>query len=365
MRKLFTSRFQIVCSGAVIAIVAACATSSDNPRPESATPGAITHEPEAGESRHLSNIRQLTDGGENAEAYFSADGKRLIFQSSRDGRACDLQFTMNIDGSDVRRVSPNAGKTTCGYFYAGDSKIFFASTHAADTACPPKPDPSKGYVWGLDPFDIYTANADGSELVRLTSYGVYTAEGTLSPDGKTIVFTSLKDGDLDIYTMGIDGSNVRRLTTAPGYDGGAFFSHDGRTIVYRAYHPTDSTELADYRALLGQSIVRPSKMEIWIMNADGTDQRQITRLGGANFAPFYTPDDKRILFSSNHENPRSGNFDLYLVDADGSNLEKVTWNEQFDGFPQFSPDGTKLVWASGRKTVDARGLNILIADWKP
>ncbi len=324
----------------------------------------MTHEPEPGESRHLSNIRQLTNGGENAEAYFSADGKRLIFQSSRDGRSCDLQFTMNVDGSDVRRVSPNAGKTTCGYFYAGDSKIFFASTHAADTACPPKPDPSKGYVWGLDKFDIYTANADGSSLERLTNNNIYTAEGTLSPDGKTMVFTSLKDGDLEIYTMGIDGSNVRRLTNAPGYDGGAFFSHDGKRIVYRAYHPTDSTELADYRSLLAQSIVRPSKMELWVMNADGSDQKQITQLGGANFAPFFTPDDKRIIFSSNYENPRSGNFDLYLVDIDGRNLEKVTTQEQFDGFPQFSPDGTKLVWASGRKTTDARGLNILIADWK-
>src|SRR5437773_1945616 len=147
----------------------------------------------------LRNIRQLTFGGENAEAYFSHDGKRLIFQSTRDGRSCDQQFTMNVDGTNVRRISTGAGKTTCGYFFGGDQRIFFASTHAVDTACPPRPDPSKGYVWRLDPYDIYTANADGSSLKRLTSYGVYTAEGTLSPDGKTIVFTSLQDGDLDIY----------------------------------------------------------------------------------------------------------------------------------------------------------------------
>jgi Tol biopolymer transport system component len=326
---------------------------------------AITMQPEKGEERHLSNIRQLTNGGENAEAYFSGDGKRLIFQSTRDGRTCDLQYTMNIDGSNVHRVSPNAGKTTCGYFYAGDSKIFFASTHAADTVCPPKPDPSKGYVWGLDRFDIYTANPDGSNLQRLTNNGVYTAEGTLSPDGKSIVFTSLKDGDLELYTMGVDGSNVRRLTNAPGYDGGAFFSHDGTQIVYRANHPTDPAELAEYRGLLAQSIVRPNKMEIWVMNADGANQHQITTLGGANFAPYFTPDDTHIIFSSNYKDPHSGNFDLYLIDANGGNLEQVTTQDQFDGFPQFSPDGTKLVWEAGRKSTDARGLNVFIADWRP
>ncbi|MDQ6828806.1 MAG: hypothetical protein M3081_08070, partial [Gemmatimonadota bacterium] len=167
-----------------------------------------------------------------------------------------------------------------------------------------------------------------------------------------------------IYTMGIDGSTVRRLTNAPGYDGGAFFSHDGKKIVYRANHPTDPAELAQYRDLLKQSIVRPNKMEIFVMNADGTDQHAITQLGGANFAPYFTPDDKRIIFSSNYKNPHSGNFDLYLIDADGSNLEQVTTQQDFDGFPQFSPDGTKLVWASGRKSVEARGLNIFIADWK-
>ncbi len=318
----------------------------------------------AGEERHLTNIRQLTHGGENAEAYFSADGRRLIFQSTRDGRSCDQQYVMRTDGSGLRRVSTGTGKTTCGYFFAGDRKIFFASTHAVDSACPPRPDPSKGYVWGLDPFDIYTADADGSNLRRLTHYGRYTAEGTLSPDGRTIVFTSLKDGDLEIYTMGVDGSNVRRLTTTPGYDGGAFFSPDGRRIVYRAYHPTDSAELAQYRALLAQNIVRPNRMEIWVMNADGSGQRQVTRLGGANFAPFFTPDGRRIIFSSNYRTPRSRNFDLYLVDLDGANLEPVTTNPDFDGFPQFSPDGRHLVWASNRHGAKPGETNIFIAEWK-
>jgi TolB protein len=319
-----------------------------------------------GES-HLANIRQLTFGGTNAEAYFSADGHWLIFQSTRDGRSCDQQYVMRIDGTGLQRVSTGAGKTTCGYFFDHDRRIFFASTHGADTACPPRPDPSKGYVWGLDPFDIYTADRDGSRLRRLTNFGVYTAEGTLSPDGRTIVFTSLKDGDLDIYTMAVDGSNLRQLTHTPGYDGGPFFSPDGSKIVYRAYHPTDSTELGEYRALLGQHIVRPNKMEIWMMNADGSDQHQITHLGGANFAPSFTPDGRRIIFSSNYRNPRgpgARNFDLFLIDVDGSHLEQVTTNTEFDGFPQFSHDGKHVVWESGRNALP-RELNVFLADWRP
>ena len=328
-------------------------------------PAAVQRSAESGE-RHLTNLRQITDGGENAEAYFSGDGRHLIFQATRDGRTCDQQYTMRLDGSDLRRVSTGTGKTTCGYYYASDRRIVFASTHAVDTACPPRPDPSQGYVWRLDPFDLYTANADGSDLRRLTSYGVYTAEATVSPDGKQMVFTSLKDGDLDIYTMNVDGSNIRRLTSAVGYDGGPFFSPDGKQIVYRAYHPTDSTELATYRRLLGQRLVRPSKMEIWVMDTDGRNQRQVTRLGGANFAPFFTPNGRQIIFSSNHHtDPRLGNFDLFLVNLDGSGLEQVTSSPVFDGFPQFSPDGKTLVWASNRHARNPRETNIFVADWAP
>jgi Tol biopolymer transport system component len=351
--------------GTAALLVAACRSGrspEQHPAPAS-TSSAVALPSEPGE-RHLANIRQLTAGGENAEAYFSHDGRRLIFQSTRDGRTCDQQYVMNVDGTGLRRVSTGSGKTTCGYFLAGDRQIFFASTHAADSACPPRPDPSRGYVWGLDPFDIYVADDDGSHLRRLTSYGVYTAEGTLSPDGTTIVFTSLKDGDLDIYTMRVDGTNVRRLTTTPGYDGGPFFSPDGKLIVYRAWHPAD-TALASYRALLGQRLVRPNRMEIWLMNGDGSEQRQITSLGGANFAPSFTPDGRRIIFSSNYRNPRSRNFDLYLVNLDGTGLEQVTTHPEFDGFPMFSPDGRTLVWASNRHGRTASETNVFLADWVP
>jgi TolB protein len=319
--------------------------------------------PDSGES-HLANIRQLTYGGENAEAYFSPDGRSLIFQSTRDGRTCDQQYTMSIDGSRVRRVSDGTGKTTCGYFVDGGRRILYASTHHADPACPPRPDPSRGYVWRLDPFDIFTANPDGTNRKRLTSYGIYTAEATLSPDGNTLVFTSLKDGDLELYLMNVDGSNVRRLTHTPGYDGGAFFSPDGRQIVYRSWHPTGN-DLKAYQDLLAQGLVRPNRMEIWVMDADGRNQRQVTQLGGANFAPFFTPDSRRIIFSSNHKNPRSRNFDLYLVNADGSGLDQVTTDAEFDGFPMFSPDGRQLVWASNRNAPNPGGTDIFLADWRP
>ncbi len=331
-----------------------------NGAPAAGAPGGFVPHPR--ETR-LSNVRQLTNGGENAEAYFSRDGSQLTFQSTRDGRSCDQQFVMNVDGSGLRRISTGEGKTTCGYFYAGDSRVLFASTHAEQRECPVRPDASQGYVWPLDPFDIYTSKPDGSDVQRLTEYGVYTAEGTVAPDGQTMVFTSLKDGDLDIYTMKMDGTGVRRLTAAAGYDGGPFYSPDGTKIVYRAWHPTDSAGLADYRALLAQRMVRPSRMELWVMDADGSNQRQITNLGGANFAPFFTPDGQGIIFSSNHPNPRSRNFDLYVVNLDGSGLKQITFDEEFDGFPMFSPDGRQLIWASNRGAIDPGDTNLFIADW--
>lgn len=319
--------------------------------------------PEPGE-RHLRNIRQLTFGGNNAEAYFSASGRQLIFQrQARADSGCDQQYVINADGSGMRRVSNGRGRTTCGYFYANDTRVLYSSTFQHDPACPAPPDHSLGYVWPLGHLEIYSSNVDGSDLRPLTRNGAYNAEATVSPDGSTVIFTSTRDGDIELYTMRVDGSDVRRITHRVGYDGGAFFSPDGRRIVWRAGYPKTSTDSADYLGLLSRRLVRPSRVELWIANADGSDARQITELGGANFAPFWHPDGQRIVFSSNFANPRSSKFDLYLVRADGSGLERVTTYDGFDSFPMFSPNGRKLVWASNRNAAREGDTNLFIADW--
>jgi len=317
------------------------------------------------ESRHLRNIKQLTFGGQNAEAYFSADGKHLIFQSTREPLKCDQIFTMNIDGSDQRMVSTGKGRTTCSYFFPDGKKILYSSTHLGGADCPPKPDYSKGYVWAIYPsFDIFTANPDGSDLKQLTTRPGYDAEAVISEDGKKIVFTSVRNGDLDIYTMDADGKNIRQLTHELGYDGGPAFSPDGKLIVYRAHHPKTESEIADYEALLEQNLIRPTYLEIWLMNADGSNKLQVTNLGAASFAPAFFRDGKRIIFSSNVGSTGGmGNFELYAVDLDGKNLERITYTEGFDGFPMFSPDGKKLVWISGRNGKVPHETNVFLADW--
>ena len=316
------------------------------------------------QEKHFKNLKQLTFGGENAEAYFSSDGKQLIFQSTREGHDCDQIYTMNIDGSNAKLVSTGDGRTTCSYFFPGQKRILYSSTHLGDKKCPPKPDYSRGYVWAIYPtYDIFTAKPDGSDLKQLTNTPGYDAESTITLDGKKIVFTSMRDGDLDIYTMDADGKNVRRLTNELGYDGGPFWSYDGKQIVYRAYHPETEEQKADYLGLLKQNLIRPTTLEIWVMNADGSNKRQVTRNGKANFGPYFFPDGKRIIFASNMDDPKGRNFDLYKINVDGTGLERITYNETFDGFPMFSPDGKKIVFASNRNAKVQGETNVFIADW--
>ena len=315
--------------------------------------------------RHLANLRQLTFGGENAEAYWSFDGGDLVFQSREGDQDCDQEYVMHRDGTGRRLVSTGGGVVTCGYFFPGDERVVFASTHESmGRACPPKPDRSQGYVWPLYDYQLYTATRYGTDVRPLApAPGSYNAEATISKDG-WIVFTSTRDGDLDLYKMRLDGTGLVRLTNTVGYDGGAFFSADGKKIVYRASRPEPGPELDEYRALLAKKLVRPKRLEIWVMNADGTDQHQVTQVGAANFAPFFHPDGKRILFASNVKDPRGPNFDLYLVNEDGSGLEQVTTYEGFDGFPMFSPDGKQLVFASNRFGSKPGEINIFVADWR-
>jgi TolB protein len=314
--------------------------------------------------KHLRNIKQLSSGGENAEAYFSADDKQLIFQSTRDGHECDQIYTMNIDGSNVKLVSTGTGRTTCSYFFPNGKRILYSSTHLGGKECPPRPDFSKGYVWAVYPsFDIFTARPDGSDLKRLTSTPGYDAESTITRDGKEIAFTSMRDGDLDIYTMNADGKNVKRLTTELGYDGGPFWSYDGKQIVYRAYHPQTEQEKTEYATLLKSNLIHPTTLEIWVMNADGSNKRQVTHNGKANFAPYFFPDGKRVIFASNMNDPKGRNFDLYMINVDGTGLEQITFNETFDGFPMFTSDGKKLAFASNRHGKVQGETNVFIADW--
>lgn len=333
------------------------------------TSAVVTDEtPPASQEKHLANIKQLTFGGENAECYWSFDGKKLIFQSTRDGFKADQIFTMNPDGSDVKMVSTGKGRTTCGYFLKDGKRLLYASTHLGGDEPPPPPDPSQGYVWAIFPtYDVFTANVDGTNTERLTTKDGYDAEATVSPDGKRIVFTSMRSGDLELYSMDIDGRNMKRLTDRLGYDGGAFYSPDSKMICWRANYPTSDEDVKTYKDLLAKNLVKPSKMELWVMNADGSNKRQVTSNGYANFCPFFTPDGKKLIFASNMDDPRGRppNFELYLVNLDGTGMERVTHDPSFDGFPMFSPDGKKLVWASNRNAKARGETNIFIADWVP
>ena len=317
------------------------------------------------EPKRLGNLRQLTHGGQNAEAYWSPDGKRLIFQSTRKGYDCDQIFIMNADGSDQKLVSTGKGRTTCGYFLADGKHIVYASTHEAGEACPPSPDRSKGYVWGVFPsYEIYLATDDGRIEKKLTDAPGYDAEATVNWMKNKIVYTSLASGDLDLWTMDPDGSNKKQITTALGYDGGAAFSRDGTKLVWRANHPRTPETVARYRELLAENLTAPMKMEIMISEANGANTKQITNFGCASFAPSFTPDGKKIIFSSNKNECDSRKFDLFLVNTDGTGLEQITDFGGFTSFPEFSPDGKKLVFCSDRDAKERYEFNIFTADWK-
>ena len=315
------------------------------------------------EEVRLTNLRQLTFGGENAEAYYAFDGEQLIFQTRREGVPCDQIYTMGLDGSNAQMVSTGDGRTTCGYFFPNGESIIYASTHLGGVSCPPEPGFEMGYVWPVyASYDLFTANPDGSGLTRITESDGYDAEATVGPDGR-VVFTSVRDGDMEIYSMNGDGSDVRRLTDRLGPDGGPFFSPDGSKIVFRGREIQPGPELDDYQSLLEQELWRPTELELFVMDADGGNLRQVTSLAGASFAPFWHPDGERIIFSSNWHNPDGRNFDLFMIHEDGSDLEQITFNDSFDGFPMFSPSGGQLVFASNRDAQDEGETNVFIADW--
>ncbi|MBI1932659.1 MAG: PD40 domain-containing protein [Ignavibacteriales bacterium] len=326
---------------------------------------------------HLRNIKQLTFGGNNAEAYWSFDGSKLIFQSDWDSinsQGCDQIFIMNADGSKLnsgehyKLVSTGKGRTTCSYFLKGDKKIIYASTHEADSACPESPMFVNGkYVWAIyDSYDIYSANEDGTGITKLIGGKGYDAEATVSPDGKYIVFTSTRSGDLDLWRYEIETGNLLQLTNLTGYDGGAFFSHDSKKIVWRASRPVGQAE-AQYKELLAQNLVEPVSLNIFTADIDGKNVEQITNLPGANWAPYFHPSDKKILFCSNHHSQKEGGrlFDIFMIDIDTKEIEQITNSGTFDAFPMFSPDGKKLVFASNRQAdgKPTRATNIFVADW--
>ncbi len=316
------------------------------------------------QEKHLANIKQLTFEGENAEAYLSYDEKYLTLQAKHGEMKCDQIFTMTIDGKDMKRISSGKGRTTCSYWLPDGEHILFSTTEAFDPGCLEDPDRSKGYVWKLFPeFDIYTIKQDGTDQKVLFKSDGYDAEATVSPKGDKIVFTSTKDGDPEIYTMNLDGSDVKRLTHQKGYDGGPFFSWDGSKIIFRASRPKTTEELEAYQDLVTSHLVRPTNLEIYIMNADGGDIRQITNNGAANFAPFMHPDGKRVIFCSNMDAAYRRNFDLYIVNIDGTGLERITYFGEFDGFPMFTHDGKKLIFCSNRNNAKKGDTNVFIADW--
>lgn len=325
------------------------------------------------EEKHLKNVTQLTFGGDNAEAYWSFDQSKLVFQVKNQnwGVECDQIYVMDafegLKDSTGRPqlVSTGLGRTTCSYFLPGDSLIVYSSTHLGGEACPPEPAREQGrYVWPIYPeYDIFVADLDGNIVAQLTDEPGYDAEPTVSPKGDKIVFTSTRSGDLELYTMNLDGSDVRQVTSGLGYDGGAFFSPDGTKLIFRASRPQTEEAKKKYKDLLAENLVEPSDMELYVCNVDGSDLRKITDLGNANWAPFFHPSGEKVIFSSNHMSERGFPFNLFMINLDGTGLEQITFGEQFEAFPMFSPDGKYLVFASNRNNNGTRDTNLFVAEW--
>ena len=324
--------------------------------------------------KHFTNVQQLTFGGDNAEAYFSFDGKYIIFQKTnpKEGIQCDQIWlgkvpTMPGEKFEPKLVSTGTGRTTCAYFYPDGKHILYGSTHLGSAECPPVPDRSKygnKYIWAVyKDFDIFKADINGKIVKRLTMTDGYDAEANISPKGDKILFTSLRNGDLDLYTMDLDGKNVKQITNTLGYDGGAWFSPDGSKIIWRASRPETPEEIKEYKDLLKENLVAPTHMEVWIANADGSNAHQITFLAQANWAPNFTPDGKHMIFCSNHEYKRGFPFNMYLADLEGQHMEKISRDKGFDAFPMFSRDGKKFVFCSNRNNGGTHDTNIFIADW--
>jgi len=332
---------------------------------------AVKHGEFISVEKYIKKVTQLTFDGDNGEAYFSPDGRKLIYQSNRGGYECDKIWIMDIDGSDKHMVSPDYGAHTCSFFFPDGKRIVFSSTSYLPGDCPPKPKMPRvaGHVWPLYPYDIFVANLDGSDMKRITDNPKYDAEPIVSSDGKRIVFGSQRDGDFDVYVMDSDGSHVSLLTDRTGYDGGPWFSPDGKKIVWRAWYPETEDEKKLWRDCMENNYIVPLPLDLWVMDSDGSNKRRIVRNGATNFAPSWHPDGKRIIFSSNMDDWREDtklyghNFELYMIGADGAELKRLTHNTVFDGFPMFSPDGKRLAFASNRNPQKPRATDIFIADW--
>jgi Tol biopolymer transport system component len=324
------------------------------------------------EEKHFKSIKQITFGGDNAEAYWSFDDKQLVFQSNNKAWdvECDQMFLMNADDvfydTKPPMVSTGLGRTTCSYFLPDNKHIIYASTHLGGEECPEAPLRREGkYVWPIyNTYDIFVADLEGNIVNQLTNEKGYDAEPTVSPKGDKIVFTSDRSGDLELYTMNLDGSDVKQITHELGYDGGAFFSPDGTKLIFRSSRPKTEEEIKEYKDLLAEGLVQPTEMELYICNADGSDLRQLTNLGNANWSPFFHPSGEKILFSSNFEAERGFPFNLYMIDIDGKNLKRVTHSETFDAFPVFSNNGKKLIFSSNRNNGGGHDTNLFIAEWQ-